>query len=154
MRVRPGTGSSAAALDSAAQRVVAFLRGRISFEEIALSDTVRFYVSPEGGAGRATFRREQLRHPAAWVVRSGQHDYSLIPSARLTELTTEVGRHFNCREEPLAEKFPQLAQFPHVGTMLKPDSASSCLQTWNVTFVFDTSASPRVVAVVYDQWEW
>jgi hypothetical protein len=31
----------------------------------------------------------------------------------------------------------------------------SCLQVWNVTFVFDPKARPpRLVAAVYDQFEW
>ena len=60
----------------------------------------------------------------------------------------------NCREQPLERKFPRLARFPHVGTMLEPERARSCLQTWNMTFVFDTSEGPRLIAAVYDQWEW
>jgi hypothetical protein len=72
----------------------------------------------------------------------------------MSKLTTKVGRHLNCREQPLAAKFPQLAHLPHVGTMLQPENFGSCLQTWNMTFVFDTSTRPRLVAVAYDQWEW
>lgn len=150
---REGTNSTAT-LDSAARRVVEFLRGKLSFEQIALSDTVTLYVSPEGGLGRVTFSREQLRRPSAWVVRSGRHDFSLAPPAHMAKLTTKVGRHFNCGEQPLAAKFPQLARLPHVGTMLKPENFRSCLQTWNMTFVFDRSARPRVVAAIYDQFEW
>jgi len=72
----------------------------------------------------------------------------------MTKLTTKVGRHFNCNEQSLATKFPRLAQFPHVGTVLEPANRTSCLQTWNMTFVFDTSSRPRILAAVYDQWEW
>jgi hypothetical protein len=151
---RPLLDSGALALDSAARRVVEFLRGRLPFEQITLGDTVAFYVSPEGGRGRARFTRQQLRQPSAWVVRSMGHNYQLTPPTRMTNLTTKVGRHLNCGEQPLAAKFPQLARFPHVGTMLQPQNFQSCLQTWNMTFVFDTTAHPRVIAVAYDQWEW
>lgn len=151
--VRRGATNSTA-LDSAARRVVEFLRGRLSFEQIRLSDTVAFYVSPEGGLGHARFTREQLRRPSAWVVRSRGHDFPLAPPAHMGKLTTKVGRHLNCGEQPLAAKFPQLAHLPHVGTMLQPENLGSCLQTWNMTFVFDTSTRPRLVAVAYDQWEW
>jgi hypothetical protein len=38
---------------------------------------------------------------------------------------------------------------------LQPDGAQSCLQSWNATFVFDTAGgSPRLIGVIYDQWEW
>src|SRR5439155_9284095 len=138
--------SAAATLDSWARRVVEFLRGNASFDQIDLSDTVTWSVSPEGGGGRATFVREQLRQPSAWRVRSRGRVFSLAPPAGMTKLTTKVGRHFNCKEQPLASKFPRLAQLPHVGAVLEPENASSCLQTWNVTFVFDTTSHPRVVA--------
>jgi hypothetical protein len=72
----------------------------------------------------------------------------------MTKLTTKVGRHFDCNEQSLATRFPRLAERPHVGTMLEPANRTSCLQTWNVTFVFDTNSRPRLVAAVYDQWEW
>jgi hypothetical protein len=154
MTIRRKVVSSNAALDSAARRVVGFLQGKLSFDKIALSDTVTFYVAPEGGLGRATFRKEQLRRPSAWVVRSMHFDFRLVPRPGLTNLTTKVGSHLVCGEQPLGSKFPQLAHLPHVGTMLKPDNFNSCLQIWNMTFVFDTSVRPRLVAVAYDQWEW
>jgi hypothetical protein len=145
---------SDATLDSAARRVVDFLSGNAPFDQIELSDTVTLSVSPEGGGGRATFSREQLRQSSAWRVRSGGRIFSLSPPSGMTKLTTKVGRHFNCNEQSLATKFPRLAQLPHVGTMLEPPNRTSCLQTWNMTFVFDTSSRPRIVAAVYDQWEW
>ncbi|MFL5575675.1 MAG: hypothetical protein ACJ79S_06905 [Gemmatimonadaceae bacterium] len=49
------------------------------------------------------------------------------------------------------------APAPHVGVRLAADSvASSCLRSWNATFVFDTGAggAPRLSGVLYDQWEW
>ncbi len=131
-----------------------FLRGNASFEQIGLSDTVTLFVSPEGGGERATFLREQLRHPAAWKVRSGGRVLRLAPPAGMTKLKTKVGRHINCAEQELAAKFPEFARLPHVGTMLEPAKLQSCMQTWNMTFVFDKSFRPRVVAAVYDQWEW
>jgi hypothetical protein len=145
---------SDATLDSAARSVVEFLRGNLSFDQVELSDTVTLSVAPEGGGGRATFAREQLRQLSAWRVRSMGHVFALAPPPGLTELTTKVGRHLNCGEQSLASKFPRLGKLPHVGTMLAPANMSSCLQTWNMTFVFDTSSRPRVVAAVYDQWEW
>ena len=145
---------SDATLDSAARRVVEFLRGNASFEQIELSDTVTLSVAPEGGSGSATFSREQLRRPSAWRVRSAGHVFALAPPPGLTKLTTKVGRHYNCGEQSLAAKFPRFAQLPHVGTGLQPTNMSSCLQTWNMTFVFDTSSRPRLVAAAYDQWEW
>ena len=72
----------------------------------------------------------------------------------MTKLTTKVGRHFNCIEQSLATKAPLLAQLRHVGTLLELPNRTSCLQTWNVTFVFDSTDVPRLVAAVYDQWEW
>ena len=141
-------------LDAAARRIVDFLRGKASFDQINLSDTVTLSVAPEGGGGQATFARQGLGQPSAWRVRSGGHVYSFAPPTEMTKLTTKVGRHFSCNEQSLATRFPRFAKFPHVGTLLEPAIRSSCLQTWNVTFVFDTSSPPRLVAAVYDQWEW
>ncbi|HMI45599.1 MAG TPA: hypothetical protein VK491_05480 [Gemmatimonadaceae bacterium] len=145
---------SDATLDSAARRVVEFLRGNAASDQIELSDSVTLLVAPEGGGGRATFTREQLRQSSAWQVRSGGRIFSFTPPSGMTKLTTKVGRHFNCNEQSLATKFPRLAQLPHVGTVLAPTNRTSCLQTWNMTFVFDTNSRPRIVAAVYDQWEW
>ena len=153
-RHEPPRSISAATLDSSARRVVEFLRGKALFEQIDLSDTVTLSVSPEGGGGRASFARDELRNPSAWRVRSGDHTFSFVPPAGLTKLTTRLGRHFNCKEEALASKFPRFAQLPHVGTILEPENATSCLETWNVTFVFDRGIRPRVIAALYDQWEW
>jgi hypothetical protein len=70
-------------------------------------------------------------------------------------LTTRVGRHFNCLEYPLSSRYPELARLPHVGARLEPADAGSCLQSWNLTFVYDAGPRPPVlVAVVRDQWEW
>ena len=148
------TESEAIKLDSAARRIVEFLRGNARLAEIDLSDSVLLAVSPEGGGGRATFSRAQLRRASAWRVKSRDRVFALAPPSGMTRLTTSVGHHYDCTEQRLAAKFPQLARLPHVGTMLEPASRSSCLQTWNMTFVFDTIGPPRLVAALYDQWEW
>jgi hypothetical protein len=157
-----GTQSAAAAsaptdaeLEAAARDVVGFLRGAVSFRRIQLADSIMLYVAPEGGGGRTVLRREQLRNRTNWVARSGSRTFTLVPSTAFTKLTTRVGRHFNCREYELTSRFPELATQPHVGTMLTPQSNESCLQTWNLTLVFDPAARPpRLIAAVYDQWEW
>ena len=146
--------SSKRALDSAAKAIVAFLQGKRAFDAISLADTVILYLSPEGGGTRATFTRDSLRAPARWTVQSGARKYSLVPPT-WTRMTTRPGRHFNCHEYPLMSRFPHLGMQPHVGVKLEPGTTGSCLQTWNTTFVFDTTAGPpRLVAAVYDQWEW
>jgi hypothetical protein len=122
---------------------------------VRLADSVTLYLSPEGGGTRRAFAREQLRDPSSWRVASGGHAYAFAPPAGVTRLTARAGRHFNCREYPLSSRFPDLARLPHVGVKLEPERTESCLQTWNVTFVFDPAARPaRLVAAVYDQWEW
>lgn len=148
-------GGRAEVLERAAKDIVGFLQGDVNFEKIRLADTVILYLSPEGGGTRAAFAREQLRAPPSWVIHSGRATYSFVPSRRLTKLTAKAGRHFNCLEYPLASRFRELAKLPHVGVKLEPDSLSSCLESWNVTFIFDSIARPpRLVAAVYDQWEW
>lgn len=148
-------GDQDAALERAAKEVVAFLRGDAGFETIRLADTVVLYLSPEGGGTRRALTPEQLRKPSNWVVHSGRQAYTFAPPRRLTKLTAKVGRHFNCLEYPLASRFPDLARLPHVGVKLEPDSLTSCLESWNATFIFDASEqTPRLAAAVYDQWEW
>jgi hypothetical protein len=148
------SASEGAAFESAALRVVAFLKGQLSFDSIAIADSVTLYVSPEGGGGRTTRTRAQLRDRSAWSIPSVGRSFSLVPPAQLSVVTTRAGRHFNCREYSLVSRFPHLAEQPHVGVKLEPPGAGSCLQTWNATFVFDDHTPPRLVAVVYDQWEW
>jgi hypothetical protein len=145
-----------AELDEAAKQIIGFLRGEVGFERIRLADTVTFYVSPEGGGTSATIKRELLRDRSNWKVPGrGRAVYSLVPPSGTTKLTTRVGRHLNCQEYPLSSRFPNLAQLPHVGTKLEPTDASSCLQTRNLTLVFDPNERPpTLVAAVYDQWEW
>ncbi len=147
-------GHNPAALEGAARAVVAFLRGEVGFDRIRLADTVTLYVAPEGGGTRMPIAREMLRDRSNWRVR-GLTGHTLIPPKNSTKLTTRVGRHLNCMEYPLSSRSPELARLPHVGTKLEPPDASSCLQSWNLTLVFDPNERPpTLVAAVYDQWEW
>ena len=144
-------------LVAAAKDVVAFLEGGGHFDRIHLADTVDLYVSPEGGGNHSTLSRDALAVPTNWKVAAPKNGttYSLVPPKTLTKLTSRVGRHFNCLDYPLSSRFEHLARLPHVGIKLEPDGASSCLQTWNLTLVFDPEKRPpTVVAAVYDQWEW
>lgn len=145
-----------AELDDAAKQVIGFLRGEVGFDRIRLADTVALYVSPEGGGTRTAIKRELLRDRSNWKVRGpGGGLRSLVPPNGMSKLTTRVGRHLNCFEYPLSSRFAELAQLPHVGTKLEPADASSCLQTRNLTLVFDPNERPpTLVAAVYDQWEW
>jgi hypothetical protein len=153
-RTDTATTRQGTTLDSAALHVLAFLRGQAPFEGVALADSISLYVGREAGGTRTTFARAQLREPSAWIARSSLGPYSLVPPSTLPKVTTKVGSHFVCREYPLATFFPDLARLPHVGIQLQPENLTSCLQTWNVTFVFDSTARPRLVAAVYDQFEW
>ena len=153
----PATATSqTAGLVDAAEDIIAFLHGDLPFDSITTADSVTLRLAPEGGGDSTRVSREHLRDRASWSVRAGSgSDYPFAPPASLTTLTTRAGRHFNCREYPLSSRAPDLAPLPHVGTRLEPPDAGSCLQTWNVTFVFDPHADhPTLVAVVYDQWEW
>ena len=156
-RTHAVTSSAQARLDSAARRVLAFLRGQLPPESIPLADTVVLRLAPEGGGYEARVARAALRSPSAWAVPAGRTRYLFVPPPTYTNVTSAVGRHFNCREYELATRAPDWAPAPHVGVSLRPDIAASCLHTWNATFVFDTSATgdgPRLAGVLYDQWEW
>jgi hypothetical protein len=146
-------------LVDAATAVIAFLRGEADFDDIRLADTVTLYLSPEGGGTRRPVPREMLRDRSQWTVRSRDLPrapgmaYSLVPASGRAELTTRVGRHLKCFDYPLASMYEELARFPHVGTILA--YGTGCLQTSNLTLVFDPRAKPpTLVAAVYDQWEW
>jgi hypothetical protein len=141
----------------AAEKIVGFLRGQVGFENIHLADTVTLYLGAEEGRTRVRMPRDSLRDPTNWRVPSEELRavYRFTPIAGLTELTTSEGHHFRCFEYPLAADFPELARLPHVGTKLEPPGATSCLQSWNLTLVFGPEAGPpRLVAAVFDQWEW
>ena len=148
-----------AALEQAANRVVNFLSGKAKFDELSLADSVQLLL-PAEGAGKSTgtsvrVARSALRVPDAWNIRAAGQSFSFVPPQRLTKVTTRAGTHFNCQEIPLASRVPALATRPHVGVRFEPREPTSCLETWNVTFIFDTTAArPRLVAALYDQWEW
>jgi hypothetical protein len=142
-------------LEAASRDVIGFLRGEVPFARIELADTVVLRVSPEGGGGRSAFAREQLNSPSQWVVQSGGQRFVLVPPAAMSEMTVTPGVHFNCMEYQLESRFPELASLPHAGVRLQPESGDSCLQSWNLTLVFDSLARPpRLTGAVYDQWEW
>lgn len=146
----------ASELVEAATEVVRFLRGEVAFDRIQVADTVTLYLGPEEGGTRSKVTRETLRDPSNWKVSSPglRSVYSFVPPKGRANLTTSVGSHFHCGEHQLPSIFEELAQKPHVGTMLKYGTAS-CLQTWNLTIVFDPDEKPpRVIAAVYDQYEW
>ena len=101
--------------------------------------------------------RERLREPSEWAVQSqnGGFKYQFAPPPSLTSVETRVGRHVRCMDHDLAATDPELAALPHVGVVLSPPDFGSCLQTWNLTIVFDRELKPpTVVAVIYDQFEW
>ena len=146
-----GTVHEFAYLEDDVQHLLEFLRGNEALREALLADSVTLYVAPEGGGAERKVAAAELRDPAAWRV--GPH--SLVPPAGLTDLRVTPGLHSHCEAVPLDTRFPELARHPHVGVRLASDAAASCLQTWNVTFVFsDDAVAPRLTGVAYDQWEW
>lgn len=145
-------GSSAdSALVAAARRIATFLRGNAAFEERLFADTVMLYVAPEGGGAQRAVPLSELAARSGWTVGA----YSMVPPADDRALVTAVDRHLSCVDAPLATRSEALARLPHVGMGLRPAEGGSCLQSWTLTLVFDTTGgSPRVVAALYDQWEW
>ena len=152
-----GSGFSSAELVAAADSLIGFMKGDVDFDDLRISKSVDLHLSPEGGGNHVTVARSRLADRDSWKVRSKTLDmtYNFVPARELTELTTKVGRHLNCMEYSLSSRVKRLAAHPHVGASLAPRDADSCLQTWNVTFVFDPKVEPpTLVAAVYDQWEW
>lgn len=140
-------------IESAAHDLVAFLQGSRPLPDSLVSDSVVLIVAPEGGDERKTLARAALRDRTNWVA--GSYGIEFAPGPTLTKLTTRPGVHLRCSfAHPLASVAPEFSGFPHVGTMLEAADADSCLQSWNSTFVFDTATSHRLVAVVYDRFEW
>lgn len=142
-------------LVEAAEQVVRFLQGDLPFSEIRVADTVSLQLSPEGGGAQASLPRKSLRDRANWVVPTHYGHQSLVPPSALPHLSARSGVHFNCLEYPLASLAPDLARLPHVGVRLAPRGDANCLQTWNLTLVFEAADGPPVLAgALYDQWEW
>jgi hypothetical protein len=152
----PTSVSRDGAFMAAAEMVIEFLQGGVEFGALSLSDTVTLYLAPESGGGVAKAAASHLRDRSSWRIPShGGQTYVLVPPASLSGLTTRFGRHMKCFEYDLAKEFPELARFPHVGTRLEPNDFTSCLQTWNLTLVFEAhTLPPKLAALVYDQWEW
>lgn len=146
-----GTVHEYAYLEKEVQRLLAFLRAHGPLPEDVLADSVTLYVAPEGGGEVRKVADRDLRSRAEWRVGS----YSLVPPSGFEHSRVTPGLHSYCEAVTLDTRYPELAQYPHVGVRLARDEAASCMQTWNVTFVFDEDAdAPRLIAVVYDQWEW
>jgi hypothetical protein len=142
------------ALIRAASAVIAFLRGERPFGDIAAADTVLLQLGPEGGGARVRVPRAALASRRNWQVPANGHSVALLPPPG-DSVTLQAGTHFQCLPRDLAATFPELARLPHVGTLHQPRGATSCLQSWNLTLVFGRgSVPPRLVAAVYDQWEW
>ena len=151
--------SRRAALEDAARELTSFLAGDANLDTLALADTVELHLPPEGAGTSAgasvRIARGRLGDRDAWRIRAGRRSFSFVPPNGLTRTTVRAGTHFVCREVPLVSRSPALATRPHVGVRLEPPEPKSCLETWNATFVFDTSGvRPRLVAALYDQWEW
>lgn len=133
------------------ERIVTFLRGEAPLELELLEDSVALHVAPDGGGDRKHVAREDLQDRSAWRV--GRH--ALLPPQHAMRLTMSAGQHFNCREVKLSSLYPDLARHRHVGVRLEPPTTESCLQVWNMTFVYDGDpGQPLLIAAVYDQWEW
>jgi hypothetical protein len=143
-------------LIAAAERVIGFLRGAVPFDDIDVADTVSFHLPAAAGGGRTVLPADSLRDRERWHVRTDHGQvHSLVPPRSLDVLTMRVGRHLRCFEYDLAASFPELPGRPHVGTMLRPRQYDSCLQTWNLTLIFDQrQPRPRLIGAAYDQWEW
>ena len=153
---QPATPDPDEQLRVATRNIIGFLSGQAPFDSIDVADSVTLYMNPEGTVIQRALTREQLRDTANWSLRWGRGDYPIAPPRPPSEVQMRVGRHFSClAESDLATVMPQLAAQPHVGVRVVPQGGDSCIQVWNSTFVFDTStARPRLVAVVYDQFEW
>lgn len=144
-------------LVAAATDVVEFLRSDVPFSRLRLADTVTLRLGPEGGGTTRRVAREQLREPSEWAVTSEslRFTYPFAPPPSLTSVESRVGRYMRCTDHDLSATDPELAALPHVGMVLSPPNFGSCLQTWNLTVVFDAELKPpTVVAVIYDQFEW
>jgi hypothetical protein len=137
-------------VEMATRHLVGFLRGTTSSDSIRLADTVVAYIAPSSGGGKVTFKRDQLADRQNWIVKTGDRNFSLVPPPNDTKLMLRRGKHMKCSAIDLAGIFPDLAKYPHVGALLEPEVGGSCANVWNLTFVFDETQSPKLIAVVYD----
>jgi len=144
------------ALFQAAETVVGFLRGERDFREVRLAPRVRLRVADEGGGDAIVVDRDSLAEPGRWRVPNRFGTAILFaPPDSSGELEIRPGAHFRCLPSDLSGAAPELAGLPHVGVRLRPSPGASCLETWNLTLVFDPGMpTPTLIAAVYDQWEW
>ena len=140
----------------AAKRVLAFLRGEGTLDGVALADQVRL-VAPISPWSARKISGDSRHQRGEWYVVWRGNRYALTPPARRAELKTREGYHLLC-DMPRSLASIGMWRYttsPHVGTTLVFQPRESCLQTWNLTFVFDAvKEEPTLIAVVYDQWEW
>ena len=142
-------------LVAATDAIVAFLRGEAPLDSAALGDSVTLYMNPEGTVIQRTLSRAQLRDTANWTLQWGRGTYRIAPPPAPATVQMRPGRHFRCQEADLSATLPQLAALPHVGVRVDAPGTDSCIQVWNSTFVFAVDAgAPRLIGVVYDQFEW
>lgn len=152
---RSTAASDESQLTAAAADVVGFLRGELPFGELEIAPEVALQLASGGGGTRLEVKGDSLRKLENWHVFSEATgiDYSFLPPENSANLVTREGKHLNCFEYDLSSRADGVAHLPHVGTMLS--SGDSCLQSWNVTFLFDPEEEkPTLVGAVYDQWEW
>ncbi|HYO00112.1 MAG TPA: hypothetical protein VEU28_10600 [Actinomycetota bacterium] len=134
---------------------VGFLQGGLAFEELEIAPVVSLHLALDGT--RVQVPRDELRSLASWKVRSQTAGaiYSFVPPEDATGLKLREGRHLNCLEYDLASRPGNLGDLPHVGATMTSGEGTSCLESWNVTFLFEPAAeSPTLIGAVYDQWEW
>ena len=142
-------------LVAATDAIIAFLRGEAPYDSAAFGDSVTLYMNPEGTVIQRTLARTQLRDTASWTLHWGRGTYRVAPPPAPATVQMLPGRHFRCQEADLSATMPQLAALPHVGVRIDPPGTAGCIQVWNSTFVFAAGAgAPRLVGVVYDQFEW
>ena len=142
-------------LIAATDAVIAFLRGEVPFDSTVFGDSVTLYMNPEGTVIQRTLTTAQVRDTANWSLQWGRGTYRIAPPPAPATVQMRPNRHFRCQEADLAATMPQLAAQPHVGVRIDAPGTDSCIQVWNSTFVFDAGAGPpRLVGVVYDQFEW
>jgi hypothetical protein len=139
-------------LEKSATTVARFLDGYERFDDVPLADSVDLYLGPGAGAGHARMARTSLRDPHAWQIGADSSAISFVPRGLRTRVVTAVGRYMNCRTSDLKASFPALASHPHVGVRLEPPQVKKCTDTWNATFVFDTTGGvTKLIAAIYDK---